>query len=345
MNRTMNARSCFALGALAALWCACSSDAPTGAAGAAGASANTVGGGAGSTGGGHVGGTSSASESAGTGGGVVNAGGLGGAGANAAGTANVAGSGGTSASSAGSGGSSFGGAAGANSSGTSGAPGSGGSGGSISHTGKWRVMPLGDSITGTTCYPKLLSQELIAKGHSNFEFDGTVLNNQSCGSAPNVQTEGHGGFLITASTTLSAMPGWFASDRPDIVLMHFGTNDVWNSVDPSTILQAYSTAVDDVRAVNAKAIFFVAQIIPMHPAGCDACESRVEALDALIPNWASSKTTATSPITVVDMHSVFDQASYTPNSTYTTDGVHPNPSGSQLIADRWYQALSARALF
>ncbi len=31
-------------------------------------------------------------------------------------------------------------------------------------------MPLGDSITGSTCYPQLLSKELIAKGHTNFDF-------------------------------------------------------------------------------------------------------------------------------------------------------------------------------
>jgi hypothetical protein len=58
-------------------------------------------------------------------------------------------------------------------------------------------MPLGDSITDTTCYPKLLAQELIDKGHPNFTFVGTSLNNQSCGSAPNVQTEGHGCYLVT----------------------------------------------------------------------------------------------------------------------------------------------------
>lgn len=54
-------------------------------------------------------------------------------------------------------------------------------------SGAWRITPLGDSITGTTCGPQLLSRELKDKGHSNFSFFGNNLNNQSCNGAPNVQ--------------------------------------------------------------------------------------------------------------------------------------------------------------
>ena len=262
------------------------------------------------------------------------------------GDATASGEAGNAAAAAGGQGESAGGAnaAGGSAASSGGASGLAGTGGGA-HVGVWRVMPLGDSITGTTCYPKLLSQELSVKGHASFQFVGTVLNNQSCGAAPNVQTEGHGGFLISAASTLSAMPGWFSADRPDVVLMHFGTNDVWNNVAASSILSAYSTAVNDVRAVNGNAIFLVAQIIAMHPAGCDACESRVETLNSQIPAWATSKSTARSPIYVVDVHSAFDSASYTPNSTFTQDGVHPNPAGSQKIADIWFAALHEHGLF
>ena len=65
------------------------------------------------------------------------------------------------------------------------------------HAGQWKIMPFGDSITGATCYPQLLSQELIAKDHTNFTFIGTNPNSLSCNSAPNVQTEGHAGFLVS----------------------------------------------------------------------------------------------------------------------------------------------------
>jgi lysophospholipase L1-like esterase len=125
------------------------------------------------------------------------------------------------------------------------------------------------------------------------------------------------------------------------VLMQFGTNDVWNDRSPSAILAAYSTVLSDLRSANAKVILLVAQITPLNPSGCPACESRVVALNSQIPAWASSNSTAASPIYVVDLHSAFNAASYTSNSTYTADGVHPNVAGAQLIANKWYDALIA----
>jgi lysophospholipase L1-like esterase len=242
-------------------------------------------------------------------------------------------------------------------SGLGGATGSGGTlglGGST-HTGKWQIMPLGDSITGTTCYPKLLAKELIDKGHSNFTFVGTVLNNQGCGTGvDNVQTEGHGGYLVTylisdanksqGKGSLTELTTW-AAEKPEVVLMEYGTNDVWSSIAPADITSAYSFVVDQFRGQNPNVIFFVAQITPMNPSGCTDCETRVEAFNAQIPAWATGKSTTASPIYVVNVWSALQPASgYTPNSTYTSDGVHPNPAGSQLMADTWSADLVAHAI-
>ena len=229
--------------------------------------------------------------------------------------------------------------------------------GGTPHAGNWRIMPLGDSITGTTCYPKLLSQKLIAGGRTGFEFVGTVLNNQSCGSAPNVQTEGHGCYLVTnlmkdvtpvpdcggTKGTLTELKAWAAA-KPEVVLMLYGTNDAWSSIATQTILDAYSLVVDQFRAQNPSVIFFVGQITPLNPSGCGTCEANVEALNAKIPAWASGKNITASPIYVVDVWSALPAASYTPNSTYTSDGCHPNQAGSQLIADEWYDALLAHGI-
>jgi mannan endo-1,4-beta-mannosidase len=213
-------------------------------------------------------------------------------------------------------------------------------------------MPLGDSITGSTCYPQLLSKELISKGHTNFTFIGTNLNNQSCGAnAPNLMTEGHGGYDVTyletnsppqpGHGTLAELQRW-AAEKPDVVLLEYATNDVWGGDSLSSILTAYSFVVDQFRSQNPNVIFFVAQITPMHPSGCSACESNVEALNSMIPSWAAGETSTASPIYVVDVWSALPQASYLPNSQYTSDGVHPNPAGAQLMADVWSAALLAK---
>ncbi|MCL2448998.1 MAG: GDSL-type esterase/lipase family protein [Polyangiaceae bacterium] len=225
-------------------------------------------------------------------------------------------------------------------------------------------MPLGDSITGTTCYPQLLSQELIAQGHTSFAFIGTNDNDQSCNKAAPVQTEGHGGYLVTYVTQsnppksptsqsdvgkLSELQSW-AAEKPDVVLMHFGTNDAWNGISASDVLSSYTIVLQQFRDQNPSVIFFVAQILPLNPSGCSTCESNVEALNKQIPGWASSQTTTASPIYVVDVWSAEvkavggSAASYAPNSSYTSDGVHPTLTGAQPVADAWATALAAQSI-
>jgi cellulase/cellobiase CelA1 len=58
-------------------------------------------------------------------------------------------------------------------------------------------------------------------------------------------------------------------------------------------------------------------------------------LNNAIPGWATGKTTAQSPITVVDQWTGFNTA------TDTYDGVHPNDAGNQKMSDRWYPALAS----
>ena len=293
----------------------------------------------GGTGGGGTGGA----PTAGTGGGGT--GGAGGSIGGAGGVAGGAGAGGVAGAAAGAGGRGGG-------TGGGGASGAGGRGGSSSHTGTWHIMPLGDSITGSTCYPQLLSKELISKGHTNFNFIGLNLNNQSCGAgAPSLMTEGHGGYDVTylvsnsppqpGHGTLAELQRW-AAEKPDVVLMQYATNDVWGGVSQSSILSAYSFVVDQFRSQKPNVIFFVAQITPMHPSGCSACESNVEALNSMIPSWAAGKTSTASPIYVVNVWAALPQASFLPNSQYTSDGVHQNAAGSQLMADAWYAALVAK---
>jgi hypothetical protein len=118
--------------------------------------------------------------------------------------------------------------------------------------------------------------------------------------------------------------------------MHLGTNDAWGDIAPATILAAYSTLVSQMRANNPQMIILVAQIIPMNPtSGCSGCTQDVVDLDATIPTWAASITTAQSPVIVVDQFTGFNDA------TDTIDGVHPIDSGNQKIAANWFPPLTA----
>lgn len=198
-----------------------------------------------------------------------------------------------------------------------------------------RVMPLGDSITGSPgCWRSLLWTNLQNTGFTGVDFVGT-LSGQGCGIPYDSDCEGHGGFLATDVANNNLLPGWLAATHPDIVMMHFGTNDVWNGRTPAVILAAFSKLVDQMRASNPSMKILVAKILPVAPASCAECPQRTIDFNAAIPAWAASKSTSASPIVVVDQWTGFNSASD------TVDGVHPNSSGNVKIANKWYPALTA----
>jgi lysophospholipase L1-like esterase len=199
-----------------------------------------------------------------------------------------------------------------------------------------RVMPLGDSITGSPgCWRALLWNQLQDTGYTGVDFVGT-LGPQGCGLPYDGDNEGHGGALVTNVADQQQLPGWLAATSPDVVLMHFGTNDVWSARPTADILAAYGTLVDQMRASNPAMRVLVAQLIPMDPSrSCAECADRVVALNAAIPGWAAGKSTPQSPVLVVDQWTGFS------TGTDTYDGVHPNAAGDQRISDRWYPALAA----
>jgi acyl-CoA thioesterase-1 len=223
------------------------------------------------------------------------------------------------------------------------------------HADPWKVMMLGDSIVASTCYPQLVSKGLIDQGHTSFAFVGTQTNNQSC-NASHVMDEGHGGYGVTylpqnsmrgacqkpACGTFEELQSW-AAQAPELVIMHYGTNDVWDGQPTDSILAAYSAVIAEFRKHNPSLIFFVSKIIKLDPMGCANCLRDVASLTAaLTDSWAAMNTTPTSPVWIVDDYaSGFDPD----DSSDTSDGVHPTPSGSQKMADATIRAVTAKNYF
>ncbi len=199
-----------------------------------------------------------------------------------------------------------------------------------------RVMALGDSITGSPgCWRALLYRDLVAAGHS-IDMVGT-LPAQGCAVAHDGDNEGHGGALVTNVASSGQGAQWFAATRPQVVLMHFATNDVWSNRSNVQILDAWTTLVQQMRAVDPQVVVVVAQIIPVAPSTCEQCPARTQALNAAVPGWAQATSTAQSPVLVVDHWTGWDPA------RDTSDGVHPNDAGTARMAATWLPAVQ-RAL-
>src|SRR2546423_1356031 len=74
-----------------------------------------------------------------------------------------------------------------------------------------RIMPLGDSITGSNgCWRALLWQHLQRSGITNVDFVGS-LNNPYCSGSFDPDNEGHGGYLATQIANNNLLPGWLSA--------------------------------------------------------------------------------------------------------------------------------------
>jgi cellulase/cellobiase CelA1 len=201
-----------------------------------------------------------------------------------------------------------------------------------------RIMPLGDSITaGPGCWRAKLWHRLQTSGYPDVDFVGTQSDGGGCnpGYSYDFDHEGHGGYSATGIASNDQLPPWLAAARPDVVLMHLGTNDMWGGYIPlQDKLTAFTKLVGQMRAQNPAMKIIVAKIIPMSAAACATCPADVMALDNALPAWAAGLTTAKSPIVLADLWTGYDAVAD------NVDGVHPNDTGFQKMSDAWYPVLA-----
>ena len=199
----------------------------------------------------------------------------------------------------------------------------------------YRVMPLGDSITqgdfARNSYRRPLWQLLQGGGYANVDFVGSLTTNFG-GDAPNpdfdLNHEGHWGWR--ADQIAGQILNWANTAQPDIVLMHLGSNDLFQGQSVSSTISDLGLIIDRLRQSNPDVIVLFAKLIPHNNGGAPS----VTPLNNEIAILAAAKNTAQSPVIVVDQFTGFDAA------TDTHDDVHPNTAGEQKMADRWYQALA-----
>lgn len=202
-----------------------------------------------------------------------------------------------------------------------------------------RLMPLGDSITQADAehdsYRRPLWQLLAAQGHS-VDFVGSQSGNQGGGSPHDDfdrDHEGHWGWR--ADEVLARIGRWAEEARADVVLIHLGSNDVFQNQSPASTIDELGQIIDRLRAVNPAVRILLAQLIPVADPGQ---HQRIERLNPEIAHLAEGKTTASSPVLLVDQFKGFDVA----DDTY--DGVHPDLSGEVKMAERWFSALEGLPL-
>jgi len=213
-------------------------------------------------------------------------------------------------------------------------------------------MCLGDSITqGSKQHPsyryrlwkKLIDHafdvEFVGTAHANFGGDPYVKGTKHKGKTYANRHEGHWGW--TADEILNGKAGEgklqnrLQDYTPDVVLMHLGTNDMFRNQPLDETVNELREIVRQLRADHPSVTIFIAQLIPADAqrVGPQAAQN-IQLLNARIPALVQELHTAASPLILVDQFSGFDPTA----DTY--DGVHPDGSGEEKMAQKWYVALT-----
>ena len=198
-----------------------------------------------------------------------------------------------------------------------------------------RIMPLGDSITeaggGFASYRYWLQKDLEASG-IKVDFVGSrkgVFHGEPRFADFDQDHEGHWGW--STGEVLAKIEGW-AALRPDVVLMHLGTNDL--ATQPNAVPENLARIIASLRNANPRVTIFVARVIPVS----NFPKESLDRVNAAIERMVREQSTAESPLIVVPQDQGFDVA----RDTY--DGIHPNESGERKMAKRWAEALRSAHL-
>ena len=193
-----------------------------------------------------------------------------------------------------------------------------------------RIMPLGDSITqGNTALASYRRPLWFKLQGATFKsnFVGSTRTNHN-GPNPHqdfdLDHEGHWGW--TAYEVASNLNSWAAAAKPNIALIHLGTNDLHSRQPADRVVGHLRQIVGILRKHRPNIGIALAAIIPSPRLDVSGFNNKVKTL-------ATQLDTPGSPAVSVDMQTGFSI------SAHSWDGVHPNSAGETFMAERWYPAI------
>jgi lysophospholipase L1-like esterase len=212
-------------------------------------------------------------------------------------------------------------------------------------------MCLGDSITkGPPAFPGgyrgPLQQHLKEAG---WEFQFVGGSDEESAGVPQLCHEGHPGFSIsmirdgakTENSENIPLPATLERDRPDLVLLLIGTNDMYVA-DPNAAAAITEELMDIILNSATRPALLVGGIMPILPGlkpwgrlVPDDVTERVNAYNALLCEAVARCVKSGYPCAYVDHTSAGLAA-----DTHLEDGVHITEAGNRRLAASWFTKLS-----
>ncbi|MFI5761197.1 FG-GAP-like repeat-containing protein [Streptomyces sp. NPDC051563] len=191
-----------------------------------------------------------------------------------------------------------------------------------------RILPLGDSITygagssNGAGYRGPLWEDLRNQTHTLTSFVGS----QHDGAVPDNDHEGHSGWLIEniAGITDNAMSTY----KPNVVLLHIGTNDMNTNRDPAGAPRRLGELIDRVIRDQPDVAVVVSTLVPARD---PVVQGRIAAYNNSIPGVVAERQNAGKHVWMVDMDPV--------EVSDLADLLHPNDSGYRKMGDIFYEGI------
>ncbi|MGW7312564.1 GDSL-type esterase/lipase family protein [Streptomyces sp. NPDC054865] len=180
------------------------------------------------------------------------------------------------------------------------------------------VMPLGDSITlgvgssTRTGYRPALAQ-MLAKDTANVKFVGSMQD------ADGTRHEGHSGWRINQIS--QNIDRWMADAKPNVVVLHLGTNDMNRNDEVAAAPQRLARLIDQIYAASPDTVVVLASLVP---ASDPAVQARVNAYNRALPGIVDERAARGYRITQVSMGEL--------TVADLNDNLHPNNNGYAKMA-------------
>jgi lysophospholipase L1-like esterase len=190
-----------------------------------------------------------------------------------------------------------------------------------------RIMPLGDSITAgyRSTTNNGYRQDLVTALSSQV---GTIdmVGTLNDGPMGDPDHEGHSGYRIDqiASLTNAALNSY----KPNVVLLMAGINDLGQGYEVSTAPNRLASLIDQILAAEPDATVLVAKLIVNATA---SVEAEVVTFNDALPAIVNSRASAGEHVYLVDTSAI--------TTSDLEDGLHPNDTGYQLLANAWDGAI------
>ncbi len=121
----------------------------------------------------------------------------------------------------------------------------------------------------------------------------------------------------------SGVPSPYTPYTPDTAVIMIGINDIADGSTATQVRDDIGTMIKQLQASNTNINIFISQTLHTN----QSFNNTVDTLNALLPDLATSKSTATSSVWVIETNTGFDPVAQ------TYDNIHPNTLGEEYVGN------------